>query len=227
MGSLRAIVLLVGFVTVFNAPRVASQVSGQVKARIEQLGPEGLFVPPRSFAELVRLAQGAVVVDIVGLGDIVFAPSSTREGHYLGTEAFTTYNVEIREVLFNRVLSAPPLAVGSRIDLTQLVGNELAEAFVSKQVPVVPGDHCVLFLWYRPGAETWSLLQWPLQFRQPNGPSDQAEPLSGRPWHNADWFGPAVPLVAGGQAGAPGKVRLNWTALVSSAKLLGNAPPPR
>jgi hypothetical protein len=226
MGSLRAIVWLAGLVTVFNALHGAAQVPEQVKTRIEQLGPEGLFMVPNSFAEMVRLAQAAVVVDVVGLGDIVFEPRSTREGTYLGTDALTTYRVEIREVLFDRELPAPPLAVGGRVDFTQSVGKELAEAFVRKQTPVVAGDQCVFFLWYRPGAETWSLLQWPLQFRRSNGESDRAEPLSARPWHTANWFGPGIPLVAGGQAGAE-KVRVNWTALVSSTRLLAKASPQR
>lgn len=105
------------------------------------------------------------------------------------------------------------------MDLTQLVGRENAEAFVAGRVPVTPGDECVLFLWYRPGSTTWSILQWPLQFRRQKNPSESATPVLARPWLTASWFGPTVPVAPTVTAAAGTEnVRLSWEALVNGVR---------
>jgi len=185
-----------------------------------QLGPEPLFVPPDNLSDLVKKAQAAVIAEDVKPGELTLEPVSSPGGTPLGSRGYANYQMLIRSVVYNRMVGvAPALEPTARVGVEQVVGRAAAEGFVSGRIPVSPDSQYLLFLWYRPGARTWSVLQWPLQFRKSIGPLGLAEPLAPPDqltWLDSAWFGPAVPV-----ATADGVPTPFWDALLSEVRRLG------
>jgi len=132
---------------------------------IEQLGPEPFLGAPETLQKLVDLAPAAIVAEIVSTGPLrleeVDVPHSTKRT----VRGYATYVVAIREVLFNRSnADVAPLVAGARLEVTQNVARETAEAFVARRIPVAPGDECLLFLERQPNR--WGILRWHMQFRK-------------------------------------------------------------
>jgi hypothetical protein len=205
----------------FVSPQTVSQ-NSQEQA-IQQLGPEPFWITPRSLTDLVNTAQAAVIVEIVEPGDLKIEQASTPGGKALGPRAYAVYRVVISEVLYNRISGdAPALVPGASVELTKHVGRQEAEAFVARQLPVAAHDNCLLFLWHRPGAAEWSVLQWPLQFRKSRRVQGAAEAL-GSPaelqWLDAKWLGPRVPMSTDAGAVLP-----MWPQLLSEVKHLAGEP---
>jgi hypothetical protein len=191
----------------------------QQKEMLQYLGPEPLWGPPSSLANLVEITQAAIVADIIAPGELRLERASTPQASPLGQYGYVTYSVAIRDVLYNKVGSAAPaLGLGDRVQLTQLVGRQEAEAFTSGRIPVAPRDQCLLFLWHRPGAAEWSILQWPLQFRK--SPTAGAAESLGRPaelgWLDAQWLGPRVPITNVDTAA----VAPTWSAFLTEVRRL-------
>ena len=186
---------------------------------LNQLGPEPSWVTPKNLQDLLNTSQAAVIAEIVGPGELNIEEISTP-GTWLGPAAYASYRVIVRDVLYNRGADAPPLPAAGLADFTQRVGRNEAEAFVARRVPVVAHEECLLFLWHRPGAPEWSILQWPLQFRKSDQAPGFAEPI-GKPtevrWLDAAWFGPSVPVTT-----AAGRVLPMWPQLIDQVKRLGS-----
>jgi hypothetical protein len=202
---------------------IASPSSGQSVSReaLRQLGPGGLWGPPASLEELVRISQAAVIAKIIGPGDLKFQEEVTPGGTRLGRSAYASYSVVIREVLYNRLAdAAPPIKTGSRVELSQPVGRHEAEAFLDKRTPATPSDEYLLFLWHRPGAGEWSILQWPLQFRKSGRGDGLADTLASPAelsWLTPQWLGPSVPFVNSENGG----VTPIWVPLVAEVHRVG------
>jgi hypothetical protein len=190
---------------------------------IQQLGPEPFWIIPRSLPDLVNTAQAAVVAEIVGPGELKIDQMVTRGGTALGPTAYTVYRVVIREILYNRTNGdAPALTPGASVELTKHVGRQEAEAFVARRLPVAAHDNCLLFLWHRPGAPEWSVLQWPLQFRKSERFPGAAEALGKRAelqWLDARWLGPRVPTSTDAGIALP-----MWPQLLIEVKHLAAEP---
>ena len=217
--------LTAGFVVALASqtqpPRPPSE-STETASTVAKLRDEPSYILPSDLADLVRTAQAAVVGRVVSLGDFRMVPDLHKQ-QITGVamaDGFTAYRVSIVDVLYNRLKSAaPPLRSGVDVELTKKVGRQEAEAFLAKQTPVKPGDECVLFLWHRPGAAEWSVLQWPLQFRKsipiPDGVETIATLPSGQQLLSTEWLGPSVPLLATGKAHS-------WSALVQRVRSIGS-----
>jgi hypothetical protein len=196
------------------------QLTDRERARqIAQLGPEPTYFVPQTLADLVSVAQAAVVARIESAGEIVWIEDVTPGGTYVGSDAFATYNVVIEEVLFNTHKEAAPALLAGNSVLTQRLGREAAGEFIANRQPVRTNDRCLLFLWYRPGTADWSILQWPLQFRQSTGVEGGAEPVSPLPAGlsllRQDWFGALVAVTKSTQGAVP-----QWRALVQEVRRL-------
>ena len=188
---------------------------------LNQLGPEPSWVTPKSLEDLVNTGQAAVIAEIVGPGELKIEQMSTPGGKWLGPAAYASYRVVIRDVLYKRKSSgAPALASANLVELTQHVGRNEAEAFVARRVPVVAHEECLFFLWHRPGASEWSILQWPLQFCKSDQAPGFAAPVgkpAELPWLDARWLGPSVPMTT-----EAGRVLPMWPQLVDEVKRLGS-----
>lgn len=144
-------------------------------AMLQRMGPDPLITPPPSLAHHVRQSPAAVVAEIVGRGNLKFEPLTPSQTVSVG---FVTYRVVIRRIIYNRLLAtAPPLGEGVEIEFTQRVGRESGRAFLDNQIPVKPGDECLLFLWHHPLADRWTMLHWLAQFRRSKTLAGGAESL--------------------------------------------------
>lgn len=217
------IALIAGTATLVTVDAAITPMTRKTQSRVYQLGPDPLFAAPDSLAKLVKDAPAAVIAEIVGPGELkleeVAVPHSTK----LSVFGYATYRASIRDVVYNRLQGdAPPLSVGSEIEFTQHVGRESAEAFIAKQIPVDPGDECLLFLWHRPHG--WGILAWPLQFRKSQTIQGAAEGL-GQPgamtFLGTEWLGGSVPF-----AFDAGVVMPDWEGLVREVRRLAEAKVP-
>jgi hypothetical protein len=194
--------------------------------------PDQSYIVPRDLAQLVSLAQAAVVGRIVSFGDLSTLDDVGRQSQVMATDVFASYGVLISEVLYNRVADGPPLEPEVPSTITQWVDKRAAELFVSRSFPPLDGREYLLFLWLRPGAGSWSMLQWPLQFRRSGTAPEEAESAAALPYGGRllkpEWLDSSVPLIATGRdAVAP-----DWEGLVGEVKrlsvvvrpLLGQAP---
>lgn len=157
---------------------------------IEQLGPEPFLGAPETLQKLVDMAPAAIVAEIVSTGPLrleeVDVPHSTKRT----VRGYATYVVAIREVLFNRSADTAPLVAGGRLEVTQNVARETAEAFVARRIPVTPGDECLLFLERQPNR--WGILRWHMQFRKSKDVPPRAVNLGqGAVWQfiQPEWLG--------------------------------------
>jgi hypothetical protein len=203
-------------------PARQSQHDSETAKKVAGLGSEDYSIPS-DLADLVKTAQASIVATLVAVGDdLKWSNSFNKSGILMAVDAFATYRFLITDVLYNRLKKqAPPLASGVETDVRQMVGRSSAEAFLAKKAPVKPGDECVLFLWHRPGAAEWSVLQWPLQFRKSltlnEVTAEAASPLeTGRGFVTTQWLGPAVPALSKGQVIVP-----RWQALIKEVRRLG------
>jgi hypothetical protein len=212
------VVSLVPQTPIQSLPREATESANAVS----KLRDEPTYIVPTDLAELVGTAEAAVIGRVVALGDVRLVPDLHKQQitKVELVDGFTAYRVSIVDVLYNRLKTgAPPLRSGVDVELTKKVGRQEAEAFLAMQTPVKPGDECLLFLWHRPGAAEWSVLQWPLQFRKsipiPDGVESIAALPSGRKLLSTEWLGPSVPLVVSGKAHS-------WSALVDRVRRVGS-----
>jgi hypothetical protein len=186
--------------------------------------PEQSFLVPRNLEELVGFSQAAVVARIEGFGDLTSINDEGSRGEAIATDVFASYRVLIAEVVFNRKSEAPPLTVGEITTITQMVGKRDAELFLSRRFPPLDRREYLFFLWLRPGADSWSMLQWPLQFRRSASAPDTAEVAAklpdGRSLLAAQWLGGSVQLTSTGDKVVPA-----WGALVSEVKRLAAVVP--
>jgi len=185
---------------------------------IAQLGPDPFRVAPNSLETLVKDVPAAVIADIVGPGELKFEETIVPHATKPSVFGYATYRAIIRDVLFTRAQrEAPPLTVGSQVEFRQGVGRESAEAFLARQIPVAPGEQCLLFLWL--GPQGWQILGWHLQFRNSRTVLGGAEGL-GKPsaitFLGPKWLGSAVPSASRG-----GIVMLDWGSLVGEVRRLG------
>lgn len=190
--------------------------------RIQELAPDPAYIMPANLGEMVERSQAAVVAIIGGTGEILFETDKSPSGVTISRPAFGQYHVTIQEVLFNkRRTNAPALLPGPAI-LTQRIGRQLAVDFAAGKQPAKPNDKCLLFLWYRPGSADWSIMQWPLQFRQATEAGDRAEPVAPLPngltLLKQQWFGSSVATTKTATGMAP-----QWSTLVTEVKRLGTS----
>jgi hypothetical protein len=169
-----------------------------------------------------------VVGRVVSFGDLTFLEDRGSRGQVIGVDAFASYRVAIDEVLFSRqVGEGPVLGAGQTAVITQAVGGPEAKAFVKRELPVVKDEQYLMFLWHRPGAESWSVLQWPLQFRHSVRVPGGAEAVSLLPdktsFVTPERFGSSVPVIAQRDGG----VIAQWSVLVTEVKRLGVPLRPR
>jgi hypothetical protein len=194
-------------------------VNTAIRSQLQQLGPEPMFAPPESLERLVKGAEAVVIAEIAEPGELKLVASTSPGGTPLGPLGFASYRVVMREVIYNRLQNAAPsLTPGSTIELTQLVGRSKAAAFLARRIPVAPGDQCLLFLWYPPKSDAWSILQWPLQFRKSQRFQGAAEPVAPPEqvkWLDTMWLGAAVPATTDGSVAIP-----RWEPLVLEVKRL-------
>jgi hypothetical protein len=194
-------------------------VNTAIPSQLQQLGPDPMFAPPESLERLVKGADAAVIAEISEPGELKLVAYTSPGGTPLGPLGFASYRVVMREVIYNRLQNAAPsLTPGSTIELTQLVGRSKAAAFLARRIPVAPGDQCLLFLWYPPKSDAWSILQWPLQFRKSQRFQGAAEPVAPPEqvkWLDTMWLGAAVPATTDGSVAIP-----RWEPLVLEVKRL-------
>ena len=167
------------------------------------------------------MSQASVIGKVVSLGELSSLNDVDRSGRVLGTDVFASYRIEVSEVIFNkRGADAPALSSLQTMTITQTVGKREAEAFLSRKDPAIVGREYLLFLWHRPGAASWSMLGWSLQFRKSATVLGGAEPAStfsnGRTVASREFFGLTVPIAA-----ATGdSVTADWAGLVAEVKRL-------
>jgi hypothetical protein len=195
----------------------------RIDPRLAQLGPEEAYILPKDLADLVNTAHAAVVAVFGPLGQVRLVDDTSKSGKLLAWDGLASYQVVIREVLFDKLTgSAPELSPNMHLELTQRVGRKGAEDFLDRKVPVSEGDECLLFLWYRPGAAEWSILQWPLQFRRSTRLAAAVEPVtllpSGLSILKQEWIGPRVSIVSTDRGIAP-----SWISLRQEVQRLATA----
>jgi hypothetical protein len=195
--------------------------------KLEQVSHQSYLLPD-SLAALVKLSQAAVVGRIVDFGDLTFSEDTGSRGQVIGLDAFASYRVAISEVLFNRRnADGPVLAVGQTTVITQAVGGKEAKAFANGELPVMRDDECLMFLWHRPGSDSWSVLQWPLQFRHSTRAKGGAETVSLLPdkrnFMTPERLGSLVPVIDQ----PDGRVIAQWSALLAEVKRLAVPVGPR
>ena len=178
-------------------------------------GPEPFLAPPHSLDSLVKAVPAAVVAEIVGPGTLKFESVEVPYSAKRSVRGDVTYHVVVRDVLFNKDQSAPPLTAGAKMEFAQDVGRMNAEAFLAKQIPVAPGDECLLFLWRRGGG--WAMLRWFVQFRKSREVQGAAEGI-GEPsvtkFIDSAWLG-SVPFASTQNGAMP-----DWNRLVDEVRRL-------
>lgn len=178
-------------------------------------------IVPKNLTELVRMSQAAIVGRIVDFGDLTSVNDVGSRGQVIGTDVYASYRISIDEVLFNRKVEGPALTPGQVTTITQRVDKRDAELFVSRQFPTLDTREYLLFLWLRPGSESWSMLWWPYQFHRSRSALEGADTVSPLPdgrslLQRPGWLGPSVTVVAAG----PDKVVPQWASLVAEVKRL-------
>lgn len=185
--------------------------------------PDQSYIIPQDLEQLVGFAQAALVGRIIDFGDLVSLNDVGSRGKVIGTDVFASYRVSISEVLFNRKAEGPPLEAGATATITQNVDRRGVELFLSRKFPPLDGREYVLFLWLRPGGNSWSMLQWPLQFRRsvgvPNGAESAAPLPDGRFLLHREWLDPALPIISTDR----GTYSPEWSALKDEVRRLAVA----
>jgi hypothetical protein len=211
--------VVIGVVNPTAAPQ-QSPGTEAIRRTLERMPERDRFIPT-DIAMLVKLSHAAVVGKIAGFGELISLNDMSPTGKRIGTDVFASYEVYVSEVLFNkRTLDAPPLSINKSETITQPVSKSEAEAFVDHHGPAVVGSEYLIFLWYRPGASSWSMFEWPLQFRKsvtvPGGAEPAAAYSNGFIVSRREWLGLSVPVVAT----AKDSVVPQWPAMLAEVKRL-------
>lgn len=221
MGRFALVGLIAGTIALASIDAPLAQSPRESNVLDQRLGSDPLFAPPDSLGTLVKQAPAAVIGEVVEPGELkleeVMVPRATSPSVF----GYALYRVMIRDVVYNRLqVSAPPLVVGSEVELTQRVGREGAGRFMAKQIPLAAGDECLLFLWPRPHG--WGILDWPLQFRKSQripGTAEGLGPPGAMAFLGTKWLGGTVPFALDGDLVHP-----EWEALVTEVRRLGKQP---
>jgi hypothetical protein len=197
------------------AVSIAAQAGSQTqRLSIEQLGPEPFLGAPESLQKLVELAPAAVVAEIVSMGPLKLEEVDVPHSAKRTVRGYATYVVSILEVLSNNAgADAAPLVAGARLEVTQNVAREGAEAFVARRIPVAPGDECLLFLERQPNR--WGILRWHMQFRKTKDMPPRAVNLGQGPvteFIRPEWLGGVASERIGN------RVEPDWQSLVAEVR---------
>jgi hypothetical protein len=211
--------VLVGYLSTTTATQQQQPATKIATAEdFEKIGPQGLVYVPDSVEGVIRVAPAAVIADIIDFGPVLLREAYASGGIKIGHHAFTTYKLRIREVLYNRSSSAPPVKTGDELLFTKMVGQAEAKAFASGKTTVSKGDECLLFLWHQRGAAEWSIVDWPFQFRRSK--EIDADAVAIRPDAERWLAGTVV------QRPVEGTVVVDWTSLVERVKRAARVPTP-
>jgi hypothetical protein len=132
---------------------VHAQVGGQRQFSIEDLGPDPFVTPLDTLSKEADSVPAVIIGDVVSAGKLKFEEVAVPHSTKLSIQGYATYEVHIKDVVFNRTQqngSAPVLERGSTITMLQAVGQEGAQKYTEGHTPVAAGDECLLFLLLRP-----------------------------------------------------------------------------
>jgi hypothetical protein len=142
----------------------------------------------------------------------VDSPYSDRRGSF----GYVRYRIAVEDVLFVRTAAgAPRLEAGTEVRLEQRVRADGALRFFNGQLPVGPGETCLLFLEAEPPRVTLS--GWSVQFRRGAGPTPTGETLgpaslATRMATTPGWFGLSI-MVATPHGAVPA-----WESLLAEVR---------
>jgi hypothetical protein len=124
-------------------PLLGAATSSQTRIdpQLAQLGPEEAYILPRDLADLVKTAQAAVVAVFGPFGQVRLVDDISKTGKLLAWDGFASYQVVIREVLYDRLTgSAPELSPNMQLELTQRVGRKGTEDLLRAKAPILESD---------------------------------------------------------------------------------------
>ena len=131
-------------------------------------------VLPSDLETLTKWYSTAIVARVEGLEGVTTAAvgQPAEPGRKGPVAAFIGYRVRVGEVLYDRQGIRASLQPNSVIRVDDMVGIGGLRRFESGDVPLAPGDECLLVITYRPDGR-WLLASWANQFRK-------APPIEGR-----------------------------------------------